>query len=74
MWFGTHSGGVSRYDGRTFVNFTSGDGLASSEGGVNAIHSDPAGVIWFGTSAGGISRYDARTLTNFSTKDGLAHN
>ena len=30
MWFATHGGGVSRYDGKTFVNLTKSDGLLSN--------------------------------------------
>ena len=30
MWFGTRGGGISRYDGREFVNSTTRDGLANN--------------------------------------------
>jgi ligand-binding sensor domain-containing protein len=70
LWFATRGGGVSRYDGKTFVTFTEKDGLASNW--VNAIHQDPNGVMWFGTSAG-VSRYDGEFLT-FTKEDGLASN
>ncbi len=69
MWFGTHTG-VSRYDGKKFVNFTARDGLAHSS--VRAIHSDPDGVMWFGTPKG-ISRYDGKEFVTFTTEDGLVH-
>jgi serine phosphatase RsbU (regulator of sigma subunit)/streptogramin lyase len=72
MWFGTEGGGVSRYDGRTFVNFTSKDGLADDR--VRAIYRDPDGVMWFGTELGGVSCYDGETFINFATRDGLAYN
>ena len=71
MWFGTWGGGVSRYDGKTFVNFTTKDGLAGNN--IFAIHRDPDGVMWFGTTSGP-SRYDGRGFVNFTTKDGLVHN
>jgi ligand-binding sensor domain-containing protein len=90
MWFGTGSisaygrstygrGGVSRYDARAFVDFTTKDGLADNT--VSDIHGDADGIMWFATS-GGISRYDGRSVTmgdfphfvNFTTKDGLAGN
>jgi ligand-binding sensor domain-containing protein/serine phosphatase RsbU (regulator of sigma subunit) len=70
MWFGT-SYGVSRYDGKEFVNLTTKDGLAHN--GVFTIHRDPDGVMWFGTYGGGVSRYDGREFVNFTTEDGLAH-
>jgi len=71
MWFGTESGGVSRYDGKEFKNFTTKDGLANND--VFVIHGDHDGVLWFGTR-GGISRYDGQEFKNFTTQDGLASN
>ena len=71
MWFGTVNGGVSRYDGKEFVNLTTKDGLANNR--VNGIHSDPDGVMWFGTH-GGVSRYDGKEFVNLTIKDGLADN
>ena len=71
MWFGTRNNGVSRYDGKRFVNFTTKEGLAHNW--VRAIHQDPDGIMWFGT-AGGVSRYDGNGFANFTTKDGLAGN
>jgi len=70
MWFGTWTGGVSRYDGKEFVNFTTKDGLANNR--VHVIYRDPDGVMWFGTW-GGVSRYDGKNFVTFTTKDGLAH-
>ena len=35
MWFGTGEGGVSLYDGKRFISFTTEDGLADNR--VNAI-------------------------------------
>ena len=76
MWFGT-DGGVSRYDGKTFVNLTTEDGLVSNH--VIAIYCGSDGVIWFGTSSG-VSRYDGKTFVNFtrtsanSVANGLASN
>lgn len=71
MWFGTLDG-VSRYDGREFVDFTTKDGLASNWVGV--IYRDAEGIMWFGTWGGGLSRYDGKEFTTFTTEDGLAHN
>ena len=53
MWFATE-GGVSRYDGKDFVNLTTRDGLADNC--VNDIHRDADGTMWFATR-GGVSRY-----------------
>jgi two-component system response regulator AtoC len=69
MWFGTQEG-LSRYDGRHFVNFTTKDGLANDS--VFAVHRDTDGIMWFATW-GGISRYDGSEFVNLTVEDGLAH-
>ena len=76
MWFGT-TNGVSRYDGKTFQNFTQIDGLALDT--VGAILEDSRGALWFGTGrwnveGKGVSRYDGKTFQNFTTADGLVDN
>jgi serine phosphatase RsbU (regulator of sigma subunit)/ligand-binding sensor domain-containing protein len=73
MWFGT-AGGVSRYDGKSFVNFSTKDGLAHNA--VWSIHQDKSGAMWFGTAGGGVSKYDGKGkgFVNFSAKDGLVNN
>jgi len=71
FWFGSIGSGVYYYDGISFRNFTTKEGLASNS--VTYIYEDKAGNIWFGTD-GGASRYDGTSFRNFTTKDGLAHN
>jgi streptogramin lyase len=71
MWLGTDGGGVSRYDGNRFVNFTGKDGLSSD---VWDIKCDPDGVMWFGASYGGVTRYDGKEFVTFTSEDGLAGN
>ena len=70
MWIAT-TGGVSKYDGKGFVNFTTKNGLPSNI--VSSIQRDQDGVMWFGTQ-GGVSRYDGKTFVNFTQEDGLADN
>ena len=55
IWFGTNGDGVCRYDGKSFVYFTTKEGLAGDA--VRAMLQDEKGIIWFATS-GGISKYD----------------
>lgn len=62
MWFGTDSGGVSRYDGKDFMNFKGENGELHI---VMAIDHDPDGNIWFG-SDNGIARYNGNDLTAFN--------
>ena len=68
----TAGSGVSRYDGKEFVVFTTKDGLVGND--VLTIHSAPDGVMWFGTLRDGVSRYDGKEFVNFTTEDGLANN
>lgn len=63
LWFGTHNGGVSRYDGENFVNLTTDDGLAHNS--VWTIFQDREGFLYFGTESG-ISQYDGKTFINFT--------
>jgi ligand-binding sensor domain-containing protein len=42
LWFGTHSG-LSKYDGRTFTNFTTKDGLCNNR--VSKVCFDKAGTL-----------------------------
>lgn len=60
LWFGTTGEGVYRYDGKSFSQFTTTDGLNSNS--VYCILEDKAGRIWIGT-VGGICLYDGKTFT-----------
>jgi ligand-binding sensor domain-containing protein len=66
IWFGT-GGGVSRYDGKSFRNFTTKDGLPDN--GVNTIMEDKTGKLWIG-SRGYLSVYDGKTFSTLTDKDG----
>jgi len=59
-WVGTWGGGVARFDGKTWTNFTTQDGLAGNV--VYAIAQDPTGRLWVGTNHG-LSTYDGREWT-----------
>jgi ligand-binding sensor domain-containing protein len=82
-WFGTWGGGLSRFDGKRWITYTTQDGLAGNV--VNALAFDRRGVLWIGTDAG-VSRLDPSTcsaaapgrkasctFTKFTTFDGLFH-
>lgn len=71
LWFGTKDSGVYYYNGKSYLHFTTKDGLGSNS--ALHIYEDKAGNIWFGTK-GGASRYDGRSFRNFTTKDGLPNN
>jgi ligand-binding sensor domain-containing protein len=59
-WIGTWGGGVARFDGTTWTNYTTQEGLAGNV--VYAIAQDPTGRLWVGTNHG-LSTYDGRTWT-----------
>ena len=67
MWFGT-LGGLSRFDGQHFTNFTMEDGLASTR--IFGLAEDHQGRLWIGTPKG-IHVYDGATFTHLTTNDGL---
>jgi ligand-binding sensor domain-containing protein/serine phosphatase RsbU (regulator of sigma subunit) len=71
IWFGTNSGGVSRYDGNKFVNFTENDSLINNI--VFSITPISNGNILFSTN-GGLSIYNGKKFTNYTEKNGLPHN
>lgn len=59
LWFGTSGGGVSRYDGKSFTNFTNEQGLVNNA--IRCVMEDNNGQLWFGTSEG-ISIYNGKTF------------
>ena len=68
IWAGTWGGGVGRFDGKKWVNFTTADGLAGNI--VYSIARDANGVLWFGTD-NGMSRYDGKSWRNYGRPQGL---
>jgi ligand-binding sensor domain-containing protein len=71
LWFGTGGGGVSRYDGKSFKNFTTEHGLANNL--VWSIIEDKHGNIWFGTNDG-VSCYNGNSFINYTLAEGLINN
>jgi len=70
IWFGTNSGGVSRYDGNKFTTFSENDSLINNV--VYSITELKNGNLLFGTN-GGLSVFDGKKFLNFTEKDGLPH-
>jgi ligand-binding sensor domain-containing protein len=71
VWVGTWGGGVSHYDGETWKNFTTADGLAGNI--VYSLTQDSRGHFWFGTN-GGLSYYDGSAWKTFTKNEGLLEN
>lgn len=65
-WIGSHSEGVSFYNGKSFEYFTTYKGLSDNQ--VRSIQEDKNGKIWIGT-AKGISVYDEGKFTNYPSKN-----
>lgn len=62
FWFGSIGSGAYCYDGKSFENFTTKEGLLNNE--VGSIYEDKKGNIWFGVS-GGASLYDGKSFRNY---------
>jgi ligand-binding sensor domain-containing protein len=68
VWAGTWGGGVGRFDGKSWTNFTTREGMSGNI--VYSIVQDANGVMWFGTD-NGVSRYDGKSWRKYLTADGL---
>lgn len=71
LWFGTAGGGVTRYDGTRFTNFTNKYGFL---GNIRCILEDKNGNIWFGTDGSGVICYDGISFKSITMEQGLADN
>ena len=72
LWFGTWGGGVSKYNGESFTNYTEKEGLSNNY--VWSILEDSHDNLWFGTYLGGVSKYDGETFTHYTENTGLSNN
>ncbi|WP_158728906.1 MULTISPECIES: two-component regulator propeller domain-containing protein [unclassified Flavobacterium] len=73
LWFGTvgaDASGVYRYNGKSFENFTTAQGLLNNE--VSSIYEDTNGTFWFGVS-GGFSFFDGSSFQNFIIDENGIH-
>ena len=68
IWFGTYSG-ISKYDGKSFQQFTTKQGLSYNI--VGSILEDKSGNMWFGYDGGGVSKYDGKSFTHYTVNNGL---
>jgi ligand-binding sensor domain-containing protein len=68
VWFSITGDGAYRYDGKSFTNFTTKDGLCNNN--VSAIIQDESGNFLFGTDKG-ICKYDGKNFTNIPITDTL---
>lgn len=69
MWFGSKGGGLSIYDGKTFKNYNSKNGL--SHDNIYSIIEDKHRNIIVGSNGGGLMIYDGKSFTNITKSEGL---
>lgn len=63
LWFGSTGGGVYRYDGKEFLQFTTQEGLSHND--VLSLCEDKNGLLWIGTSDG-VSVWNGTSFKNIS--------
>jgi ligand-binding sensor domain-containing protein len=61
IWFGT-SGGLTKYDGENFTNFSEKDGLLNNE--IWGLTIDKNGLIWIGTTEG-VCQFNGTKFSSF---------
>ncbi|OJJ17083.1 hypothetical protein BKI52_30685 [marine bacterium AO1-C] len=71
MWLATYDG-ISYYDGTSFTDFTTNEGLPN--GNVRVVLEDTKGNVWFCPRQSGLCKYNGDTLTTFTEADGLMNN
>jgi len=76
VWCGTWGGGLSRFDGKNWRNYTMADGLPGNL--IFMLNRDPSGKLWIGTNNGVAvlegDKIQAKKLKLMTTKDGLFSN
>ena len=60
------SGGVTKYDGRYFTNYSKKNGLIDDN--VFYQMEDAKGNLWFGTERG-LSKFDGKVFTNYDNRE-----
>ncbi len=72
VWCGTWGGGLARFDGSKWKNYSMADGLPGNH--VFMLNQDPAGKMWVGTN-NGLASFDGNKFeTELTTENGLHSN
>ena len=71
VWCGTWGGGLARFDGSKWSNFTVKDGLPSNH--IFMLREDQAGQLWVGTS-GGLVAFSEGSPKTYTINNGLYSN
>lgn len=64
-WLGSHNEGICYYNGKSFVYFTTKEGLQDNQ--IRSIREDEDGIIWIAT-AKGVNAYNGDHLIRYSTE------
>lgn len=68
VWAGTWGGGLARYDGKAWTNYTTEDGLPGNH--VSMLHASKRGELWIGTN-GGLAQMKDGKFVKITREDGL---
>ncbi len=71
VWCGTWGGGLARFDGKNWRNYTVADGLPGNH--VFMLYQDPKGKLWIGTN-NGLARREGDKFVVLTTEQGLFSN
>ncbi len=71
VWAGTWGAGLGRFDGKTWTNYTTAEGLPGNH--VFMLHIDPAGRLWVGSNKG-LANFNDGRFDLITTADGLFAN
>ena len=71
VWAGTWGGGLTRFDGRDWKQYTVAEGLPGNH--VFMLHLDARGTLWAGTN-NGLARMQGERFDVMTTADGLFNN
>lgn len=72
VWAGTWGGGLSRFDGQKWTQYTVSEGLPGNH--VFMLYTDPKGQMWVGTNNGLARMVDGKFTQTLTTEDGLFNN
>ena len=60
IWFATQGGGISKFDGKTFMRFTEAEGLPMDN--TNVVFEDKERNIWIGSDGKGLCKFLGETF------------
>ncbi len=72
VWAGTWGGGLARYDGKRWTNYTTNDGLPGNH--IFMLRHDQKGQLWIGTNNGLVTWQNGKFSKPMTVADGLFAN